>query len=112
MKLLSHSPKGAQSLSRVNIIKFLLLQCLFDEEAMKLNRTLQDPPGHKRLSRSLCFLFAGKSLPISYTFQNGKGQIQTVANLGREGIQKQRRSSQETIAQGSSPLWLSSNELD
>ena len=42
------------------------------------------------------FLFVGSRLhSASLTF----GQIQTVANQGREGMQKQGRSSQETIVQ-------------
>ena len=70
---------------------------------MKWSRTLLGPPGCKSF---LCppFLVYRKyaSLQPSWPSLSSKGQIQTIANQGREGMQKQRRSSQETIAQ----LWV------
>lgn len=56
--------------------------------------------GHKSLSMSpVCFLLAGKRLqpPRLSGILKGIPKIQAVANQGREGNQKQRRSSQGTI---------------
>ena len=45
------------------------------------------------------FLVCREQTPASMTFLSPKGQVQTVANQGREGMQRQGRSSQETIVQ-------------
>ena len=45
------------------------------------------------------FLFVGNRLQSPWPSRSSKGQIQTVANQGREGMQRQRRSSQETRVQ-------------
>ena len=55
-----------------------------------------------------CFLFVGNRLQPSWPSLRSKRQVQTVANQGREGTQRQRRSSQETVMQ-ETPLavqWL------
>ena len=44
-------------------------------------------------------LFVGNSLQPPGSSLSPKGQIQTVANQGREGMQRQGKSSQETIVQ-------------
>ena len=43
------------------------------------------------------FLFEGNRLQPPWSSLSSKGQVQTVANQGREGRQRQGRSSQETI---------------
>ena len=45
------------------------------------------------------FLTCRQSLQPPQPSLSSKGQIQIVANQGREGMQKQRRSSQETTVQ-------------
>ena len=45
------------------------------------------------------FLFVGNRLQPPWPSLSSKGQVQTVANQGREGIQVQGKGSQETIAQ-------------
>ena len=46
--------------------------------------------------------FGHKSLSVSHSL-NSKGQVQIAANQGREGIQRQARSSQESIVLGQRP---------
>ena len=60
---------------------------------LKLRRILWDPLGYKKLFCVPHFLFAGKGLLPPRPSLRFKGQVQTVANQGREGTQKQRRSS-------------------
>ena len=48
-----------------------------------------------------CFLFLGNRLQPPWPSLSPKWQVQTVANQGREGMQRQGRSGQETIA----PPW-------
>ena len=50
-------------------------------------------------SFSVLFLVCRGQPPTSMTFPESKRQVQTVANQGREGMQRQGRSSQETPAQ-------------
>ena len=49
-----------------------------------------------------CFLFVGNRLQPPWPSLRSKRQVQTVTNQGREGTQRQRRSSQEAIVQGAS----------
>ena len=66
---------------------------------MKLNRTLWG----SRAQKPFCvprFLFVGNKLQPPWPSLSSKGQVQTVVDQGREGMQKQGRGSQETIVQG------------
>ena len=74
---------------------------------LTLCETEQDPVGPSSVeilsdANLFCvphFLFVGKKLQPPRPSLSTNGQIQTVAYQGREGMQKQRRSSQETIVQ-------------
>ena len=74
--------------------------------ALKLSRTLWGLPWYKSLSVS-CFLFAGKRFQPPRPSLSTKGQIQTVANQEREGMQsgakeEQSRSNSTAIRQSPS----------
>ena len=72
---------------------------LMYELVLKPSRTC-GAPGHKSLSVSpiLCLQEIGFIQPPRPS-QSSKGQVQTVANQGREGRRRQGRNSQETIVQ-------------
>ena len=66
--------------------------------SVKLSRTLWGSWAWKPF-RVPCSLFVENTFQPPRTSLSPKGQIQTVANQGREGMQRQGRGSQETIVQ-------------
>ena len=69
-----------------------------NDKVLKPSRTLWGSWAQK----SFCvphFLFVRNRLQPPWPSLSSKGQVQTVANQGREGMQKQGRNSQETIVQ-------------
>ena len=68
----------------------------------RINILKQDPAGPSQAQKPSCvpsFLFVGKGLQPPRLSTNSKGQIQTVTDRGSDGMQKQRKSTQETIVQ-------------
>ena len=62
-------------------------------------------PGHKSLCVPL-LLITGNRLQSSWPSLSSKGQVRTVANQGRERMQRQGRSSQKTIVQPWGRTWF------
>ena len=93
----------------------LLVQHLFfsrlkstrEKWGLEISRALWIP-GHKSLPVShACFLFAGNRLhSASMTFPEFQSQAQIVAIYGRKEMPQQGRSSQETVALGKGPDFL------
>ena len=68
----------------------------------KETETEHDSVGASWVQKPFCvphFLLVGKSFQPLIPSLNSKGQIPTISNQGSEGMQKQRKCSQETIVQ-------------
>ena len=66
---------------------------------LKASRTLVGPSCAQKPFYVPCFLICRKRASVSQTFLNTKEQIQTVANQGSKGMQKQRRNNWKIIVQ-------------
>ena len=60
----------------------------------------QDPVGFLGIFWVPHYLFVGNRLQPPWPSLRSKRQVQAVADQGREGTERQRRSSQETVVQG------------
>ena len=73
----------------------------FNSKYYSTIETEQDPVGLLGMEAFPCppFLVCREQTPASITFPESKREIQTVANKGRQWMQRQGKSNQETIVQ-------------